>query len=103
MENGSLSMKKKGDREYVFIIEGEDHTIGSLLQLYLSRDERVEAAYYRLIHPLEDKIEVYIRLARDDDPYKVLRDTVEKIIETSREMEELLREAFREAGIEVED
>ena len=103
MENGSLSMKKKGDREYVFIIEGEDHTIGSLLQLYLSMDERVDAAYYRPTHPLENKIEVYVRLASDDDPYRVLRDAVERIIETSREMERLLREAYREAGIEVED
>lgn len=103
MENGSLRMERKGEREYVFILEGEDHTIGSLLQLYLSRDERVEAAYYRLVHPLEDKIEVYIRLARDEDPYRVLRDAVERIIETSREMESLVREALREAGVEVED
>ena len=103
MENGSLRMERKGEREYVFILEGEDHTIGSLLQLYLSRDERVEAAYYRLVHPLEDKIEVYIRLARDEDPYRVLRDAVERIIETSREMESLVREALREEGVEVED
>ena len=103
MENGSLRMEKKGDREYVFLIEGEDHTIGSLLQLYLSRDERVEAAYYRLVHPLEEKIEVYLRLARDEDPYRVLRDAVERIIETAREMESLVREALREAGVEVED
>lgn len=97
-----VELKRISEREYEFIIDGEDHTMGSLLQYYLQRDERVVNSYYTLVHPLEDKIKVYVKLAVDEDPVKVLSDALEKILEEAGELREKVIEAYREAGIDVE-
>lgn len=96
-------MKRLSEREYEFIIDGEDHTMGSLLQHYLQRDERVVNAYYSLVHPLERKIKVYIKLSGSTDPISVLADALNRIIKESRELKNRVLEAYSQAGIEVED
>ncbi len=98
----SIEVRAVGEKEYVIVIPGEDHTTGSLLQTYLSRDPRVELAYYRAPHPLEEKIEVYVKL-REGSLAEVLKDAIDSILETAREMRSLLLDAYREAGISVEE
>ncbi|MCE4619861.1 MAG: hypothetical protein F7C33_02435 [Desulfurococcales archaeon] len=97
-----VAVKRLGEREYMFTFEGEDHTMGSLLQHYLQADERVDTAYYAKTHPLEEKIAVYVKLATDADPVEVLREALEKIASDAREFREKLLEAYKKAGIDVE-
>ncbi|MEB3807143.1 MAG: hypothetical protein GSR73_06485 [Desulfurococcales archaeon] len=97
-----VELKRISEREYEFVITGEDHTLGSLLQHYLLEDGRVVNAYYSLIHPLEESIRVYMKLAVDEDPVKVLEDALKRIIEDARDVREKIVEALKKAGVEIE-
>lgn len=101
--NGDVEIRRVGDNKYVVNIPGEDHTIGSLLQALLSKDDRVKLAYYNQPHPLEDRIEVFISLNGDYDPKQIIVEALDKIIALAREAREKLLQAYREAGIEVEE
>jgi len=98
-----VKLRRISEREYEFTIEGEDHTLGSLLQHYLQEDERVVNAYYSLVHPLERAIKVYVKLASDDDPVEVLSDALNKIIKEAKGLKKKLLAAYKEAGIQLED
>ncbi len=98
-----IRVRKISEDEYLFEIDGEDHTIGSLLQHYLQEDEKVVTAYYSQPHPLEEKINVYIKVKSGADPIKVLRNALETIAREAGEFRELLLKAYEDAGINIED
>lgn len=55
-----LNVEKETETEAVYVIEGEDHTIGNLLEKMLLTIEGVEFASYEVPHPLENRIVVKI-------------------------------------------
>jgi len=98
-----VQVRRIGDQEYEVLIEGEDHTLGSLLEKYLEEDPRVSTVYYRKLHPAEDVISVYLKLAEDIDPVALLLEALDKIIADAREAERKLLEAYKEFGIDTSD
>jgi len=99
----NVQVRRIGDREYEILIEGEDHTLGSLLEKYLDEDPRVATVYYRKPHPAEDVINVYLKLAEDLDPTDLLLEVLDRIIADAREAEKKLLEAYKEYGIDTGD
>jgi len=99
----SVEVEERGPREYRILLHGEDHTMGSLLQYFLLRDPRVELAYYRVPHPLQDAIEVYLKLKEDADPLQVLEEALDKVLEIIRDAGEKTRAALAEAGLGGEE
>jgi len=99
----NVQVERIGDKEYNILIEGEDHTLGSLLEKYLDEDPRVSTVYYRKRHPAEDVIIVYINLAEDVDPVALLLEALDRIIADAREAEKKLLEAYKEYGIDTGD
>jgi DNA-directed RNA polymerase subunit L len=102
LELSKVAVRKIGDREYMFELDGEDHTMGSLLQHYLQLDERVDTVYYSKPHPLEDKITVYVKLAVETDPIEVFKGALERIASEAKEFREKLLEAYKKAGVNIE-
>ncbi len=96
-----VSVRRLADREYEIVVEGEDHTLGSLIEKFLQEDPRVAAAYYRQPHPMEETIVVYLKLAEAVDPVRLLGEILDRIIEEARNAEEKLIAAYRESGIDV--
>jgi len=99
----SVEVVERGPREYKILVQGEDHTMGSLLQYFLLRDPRVELAYYRVPHPLQEAIEIYLKLREDADPIQVIEDALDKVIEIIKDADEKTRAALAEAGLGGEE
>jgi DNA-directed RNA polymerase subunit L len=60
-----------------YVIEGETHTVGNLLQIHLAKDRnRVQAVGYINPHPSEESILLKITPASGHNPDDILRDTV---------------------------
>ena len=53
----------------------EDHTVGDLLRIYLLKNKEVKFAGYKMVHPLEDVVEVKVQTSHDDTN-KVVKDTL---------------------------
>ncbi len=62
-------------------------TLASLLVKYLNMDERVEVAAFRQEHPLEEKIDILLRV-REGDPRTVLREVLSRIKSDVKELRE---------------
>ncbi|MCQ8898474.1 MAG: DNA-directed RNA polymerase subunit L [Hadesarchaea archaeon] len=56
-----------------FKVVGEDHTLCNLLRKTLYEDENVEAAAYRIEHPLLSVPEFYVRVKRGKPEEALLR------------------------------
>lgn len=55
---------RREDRTLRFKVVGEDHTLCNLLRKAMYEDENVEAAAYRIEHPLLSQPEFYVRVKR---------------------------------------
>jgi DNA-directed RNA polymerase subunit L len=92
-----LRVVKKTDRELLLEIWGEDHTLGNMLAKEALRHPDVTYAAYRIPHPLQDKLELYITVKEGSDPGRVLKEVCDKLKEYLdqfyREVEEKISEA----------
>jgi len=70
-----------------FKVVGEDHTLCNLLRKVLYEDENVEAAAYRIEHPLLSSPEFYVRVKRGR-PEEALLKAVKRLQERLEKLEE---------------
>ena len=74
-----------------FIIEGEGHTIGNILSKELQKDDRVKYSYYKMKHPFDRKIMLYLILndeKGDETKYaKVLADSFKRIVKINNDLQ----------------
>jgi len=74
-----------------FIIEGEGHTIGNILSKELQKDDRVKYSYYKMKHPFDRKIMLYLILndeKGDETKYaKVLADSFKRIVKMNNDLQ----------------
>jgi len=69
-----------------FIIEGEGHTMGTILVEEIQKDDRVKYSYYKQKHPFDKKILLYIILKEENDDNEseyaiILVDAFKRIVE----------------------
>ena len=69
-----------------FIIDGEGHTMGTILAEEIQKDDRVKYSYYKQKHPFDKKILLYIILKEENDDNEseyaiILVDTFKRIVE----------------------
>ncbi len=65
--------------ELVLEIMGEDDTLGNLISKEAMKHPKVLYSTYRIPHPLQDKLEITIKLKEGVDPGEVLVEVVENI------------------------
>ncbi len=86
---------KKTDTELVLEIKGEDHTLGNLIVKEALKHPSIVYASYRIPHPLQDKMELYLTIREGNDFSKVLTEIVSNIkkylIEFKKEVEEKIK------------
>ena len=74
-----------------FVIQGEGHTIGNILSRELQKDDRVKYSYYKMKHPFDRKIMLYLILndeKSDETKYaKVLADSFKRIVEINNDLQ----------------
>jgi len=63
-----------------FIINGENHTIGRLLEFILKKNSVVTYCYYEMPHPLKEKIIIYVDLKTSDSTYDIIRHSCSLLI-----------------------
>lgn len=105
MAYGALRLEAEieTDRKARYVIEGEDHTLGVLLEKTLTGLEGVKLAYYESPHPLEDKIIVYVETDGSIKPREALKRALERIIEMNEEFKRLYLEKLKEKGADYSD
>ncbi|GAB6147620.1 DNA-directed RNA polymerase subunit L [Stetteria hydrogenophila] len=86
-----------------YIIEGEDHTLGNLLEKTLTTLDGVVVAYYEAPHPLEDKIILYIETDGSVKPREALRKALEKILEMNKTFRTLYLEKLKARRVDYSD
>ncbi len=65
--------------ELVLEIMGEDDTLGNLISKEAMKHPKVLYSTYRIPHPLQNKLELTIKLKEGADPGEVLVEIVENI------------------------
>ncbi len=93
---------ERSDNKAVYEVEGEDHTLGNLLEKLLLSDDRVSFASYENPHPLENKIVITI-VTKGEPPDKLLKEALERVIEMTRGFREDYLKALERAGIRLEE
>lgn len=74
-----VKILKKEKNELKIELDGEDHTLGNLIQSTLLEDDGIEMAGYDLPHPLSKKPIIYIRTKGSTSPKKSLEKALTKI------------------------
>ncbi|MET1159387.1 MAG: RpoL/Rpb11 RNA polymerase subunit family protein [Thermoprotei archaeon] len=74
-----LKVLRKSDNEILLEIRGEDHTLGNLLVKEALRHPKVEYAAYRIPHPLQDRMEIYIATTKDANIKDIIREVIDSI------------------------
>jgi len=74
-----------------FVIQGEGHTIGNILSRELQKDDRVKYSYYKMKHPFDRKIMLYLILndEKSDETKcaKVLADSFKRIVKINNDLQ----------------
>ena len=91
-----LEVRKKTDREFVFKILGEDHTLGNLVAKMALKHPNVELAAYTIEHPLDGQPIVRIITDGSKDPVDVV---IEVLKSTKVLSEELLEKIKNSLGV----
>jgi DNA-directed RNA polymerase subunit L len=91
-----LEVLKKLPNELKISIVGEGHTLCNLLETVLLEDTKVEFAAYKIEHPLISEPVMVIRTKKNKKPEKALRDAIEKIIRTEKELSAEFKKALVE-------
>ncbi len=84
-----MKIIRKTDTEIVIQITGEDDTLGNLISKEAMRHPKVIYATYRVPHPLQNKLELIIRVEEGSDIGQVLVEIVDRI---KASLEELRKE-----------
>lgn len=77
----------------LFTINGEDHTLGNLLQNETLKHPSVDFAGYKMPDPIERSI--HFRLDTDEDPVKILFESVTSLIAQFDQLIENFEESIR--------
>ena len=88
---------RRTDKELLIEMRGEDHTLGNLIAKEALKHPEVTYAAYRIPHPLQDKLELYISVKEGSDPIKVLEDICNRIKEYLEEFRREVEEKISEA------
>lgn len=87
---------ERKENEIVLEIEGEGHTLCSLLESVLLEDEEVEFAGYTIPHPLVGKPILRVRTKGNKEPKEALKEALAKIIGRGRKLREEFERALKE-------
>ena len=81
--------KMKG---FTIEVDGESHTLGNLLQAYLSLDNRVQFVAYKNPHPLINKIELKLKIVNHEMTLlnEIIKKTVDDLIEIINEFTKIV-------------
>jgi DNA-directed RNA polymerase subunit L len=93
---------EKDANKLVLEIEGEDHTLGNLLEKTLLADERVDFASYENPHPLENKIILTVVTRGGANPIDVIREALKSIIDEAKDFQSRFAAEIRRHGRELE-
>ncbi|RLG80394.1 MAG: RNA polymerase [Thermoprotei archaeon] len=91
-----LKIVKKTERELILEIRGEDHTLGNLFAKEALNHPDVTYAAYRIPHPLQDRLEIYISFREGADMSKVLREIHDRI-------QKYLQDFMREVEVKISE
>ena len=83
LQNKNIELEKI-DIGVCFMIESEGHTMGNILATELQNDPRVKYSYYKMKHPFDRKIALYLILKDDknesEEYAKILADSFKRIL-----------------------
>jgi len=85
-----MKILRESKREIEFELEGETHTFYNLLKEYLLLDPNVEISAYKIEHPLEGTMRMYVKVKRGEVRRSIKR-ALERIIEDLTEIERQLQ------------
>ena len=105
MEYGARAVVVEAEDERLgkYLIKGEDHSLGSLLEVVLLSLKGVESAHYENPHPLSDTIRVVVRTDGSIRPREALLRALEKIEELADEFLELYRRELEKRGVDYSE
>ncbi|KAJ9074048.1 DNA-directed RNA polymerase II core subunit [Entomophthora muscae] len=66
----------------LYKIEREDHTMGNLLKMELHKDPKVKFVGYKLPHPLQHHVELYIQTEEGHSPNAAFEQAIARLLET---------------------
>jgi len=81
-------IEREIDQEGVYVIVGEDHTLGNLLEKVLLGMDGVTFASYETPHPLEHRIILKISTDGSLSPRKALKTALRRILDLIQEFRE---------------
>lgn len=87
MQKKSLKIiaDKKVPNSVELIIEGETHTLANLLTEKLLKDERCIFSAYKVLHPLEEKVNIKVTAKQGCDVIMLVNETLRNM---SKEIDE---------------
>jgi len=98
-----FEVQKEDERTGVYIIHGEDHTMGNLLEKVLIKMKGVEFANYEMPHPLEYKIILRIHTDGSIRPREALSKALDEILKMIEEFRSEFTKELKRLGKEVEE
>lgn len=98
-----FEVQKEDRRTAVYIIYGEDHTLGNLLEKVLLKIKGVEFANYEMPHPLEYKIVLRIHTDGTITPKEALDKAIDEIIKMIEEFRSEFTEELKRLEREIEE
>ncbi len=87
-----LEIRKKTEKELVFKILGEDHTLGNLVAKMVLRHPNVELAAYTIEHPLDGQPIVRIITDGSKDPVEVLMESLRNVKEITERLLNIVKD-----------
>ena len=92
----NVTVTRKSEKELLIIVHGEDHAIGNMIVKEALKHPNVTYAAYRIPHPLQDRLEIYLSLKEGFDPVAVFKEVCSNIrrylLEFRKEVEEKIIE-----------
>ena len=90
LQNKNIELEKI-DIGVCFMIESEGHTMGNILATELQNDPRVKYSYYKMKHPFDRKIALYLILKDDknesEEYAKILADSFKRILNLCKSLQ----------------
>jgi DNA-directed RNA polymerase subunit L len=98
-----FKVEREDERTAVYVIEGEDHTIGNLLEKILINMKGVDFANYEMPHPLEHRIVIRIHTDGSITPREALKKALDEALELIKSFRELFLKELQRLGREIEE
>lgn len=90
-----LNINIPSQNEIELEIEGESHTLGSLISKELLMMEEVDISYYIQEHPLKNTIKLYLKTKQGYSPYEVLEKAVDRLLKSLDEIKKELEKELQ--------